>query len=485
MPGVTGYDAILIGTGSGLEVIDAFLATNPTAKVAVIDRDRPGGICLTRGCIPSKILMYSAELVRTIERASDFGIHIGSHSVSFPFVMDRMRNLIGMDISAMEEGLKSSENIDYFNDTAEFVEPKTLRVGHSVIASDLIFLCTGSRPAIPPVMGLEEVGYLTSDTILRLETLPQSVVIIGGGYIAAEYGHFLAAMGSAVTIVGRNPQFLPDEEPEVSALARERLMRHITILTNHEVTATRKDGAGGKVITAVDRSTYVETEIVADEILVASGRSSNADLLCPERGGISVDDHGWIIVNKYRQTSQPGIWALGDATGLHQFKHLANEEARVVYHNAVLQEQVEMDDQFVPSAVFTDPEIASVGLKEKEAVESHGEENIMIGFAMYEDTAKGLAIGAHGCFAKVIVDKPTNRILGAHIIGPSASILIQEILTLMKVKNNVSVYEIGEAMHIHPSLSEVVEHACLSLMTVAQYHHILKDHLGLEPGPDG
>jgi mycothione reductase len=139
-----------------------------------------------------------------------------------------------------------------------------------------------------------------------------------------------------------------------------------------------------------------------------------------------------------------------------------------------------MNDRFVPSAVFTDPEIASVGLKEREAVESFGEENILIGFVMYEETAKGLAMGAHGCFAKIIVDKPTKKILGAHIIGPQASVLIQEILTLMWVKKDVSAYEIGEAMHIHPSLSEVVEHACLSLMTVPQYHHILKDHLGLE-----
>jgi mycothione reductase len=485
MSGVKNYDAILVGTGSGLQVIDALLAGSPEAKVAVIERDQPGGICLTRGCIPSKILLYSAELVRTIERASEFGIHIEAHTVSFPFIMDRMRNLVGKDIREIGEGLRNSENIDYFADTAEFVDHKTLRVGQILITSDLIFLCTGSRPAIPPVPGLEETGYITSDTILSLETPPSSAIIIGGGYIAAEYGHFLAAMGSAVTIVGRNPQFLPDEEPEVSAFAREQLGRHLTILTNYEVRAANRTGSGSKIVTAVDRKTEAEIEIVADEILVATGRSSNTNLLKPEKGGVAVDDHGWIIVDRYRRTSQPGIWAFGDGTGLHQFKHLANEEARIVYHNAVLEDLVEMDDLFVPSAVFTDPEIASVGLKEKDAVESYGEENILIGFAMYEDTAKGLAIGAHGCFVKVIVDKTTNRILGAHIVGPSASVLIQEILTVMQVNEHASIYEIGEAMHIHPALSEVIEHACLSVMTIAQYHHILKDHLGLEPGPGG
>jgi len=481
----THYDAILIGTGSGLEVISAFLTRNPEATVAVIDQDRPGGICLTRGCIPSKILLYSAELVRILERASEFGVIIESHDVSFPFVMERMRHLIGKDIGEIQDGLSHAENIDYFQETAEFVEPKTLKVGSSMIRSDLIFLCTGSRPAIPPVAGLKEAGYLTSDTVLSLEKLPERLVVIGGGYIAAEYGHFLAAMGSQVTIVGRNPQFIPEAEPEISAFTRMQLEHHLRILTNHEVTAVRGEGHSGKVVTAIERGTGMEVEIATDEILVASGRSSNADLLHPERGGVLVDERGWIIVDKYRRTSQPGVWAFGDATGLHLFKHLANREAQVVYANAVLNDLVEMDDRFVPSAVFTDPEIASVGKKERAAIDTYGEENVAIGFCLYEDTAKGLAIGARGCFAKIIVDGATNRILGGHIVGPSASVLIQEILTLMAAKPDATAYDIGAAMHIHPALSEIVERACLSMMTVAEYHHILRDHLGLENGSRG
>jgi mycothione reductase len=476
----THYDAILIGTGSGLEVISAFLTKNPEARVAVIDHDRPGGICLTRGCIPSKILLYSAELVRIIERAEEFGVMSGPAAVSFPYIMNRMRQLIGGDIREIEEGLKHANNVDYFREKAEFVEPKTLRVGSSIISSDLIFLCTGSRPSVPQVGGLEEAGYLTSDTILSLDSLPEQVLVIGGGYIAAEYGHFLAAMGSEVTIVGRNPQFIPEAEPEVSAFARRHLEQHLKILTNHEVRAVRTQDLPGKVVTAVDRGTGMEVEIATGEILVASGRSSNNDLLHPERGGVRVDDRGWIIVDKYRRTSQPGIWAFGDATGIHLFKHLANREAQVVFSNAVLHEQVEMDDRFVPYAVFTDPEIASIGMKESEAIEAYGEDQIAIGFCLYEDTAKGLAIGAHGCFAKIIVEDSTNRILGTHIIGPSASVLIQEILTLMAAKPGARASDVGEAMHIHPALSEVVERACRSMMTVTEYHHILRDHLGLE-----
>jgi mycothione reductase len=476
------YGAILVGTGSGLELIEAFITKNPGARAAVIDKDRPGGICLTRGCIPSKILLYSAELVRIIEGASEFGISTGSPAISFPAVMERMRRLVGPEIEAIGESLQQAEGIDYFTDTAEFVGPKTLKVGSSVISSDLIFLCTGSRPAVPTVSGLEEAGYLTSDTLLLLEHLPESIVIIGGGYIAAEYGHFLSAMGSKVTIIGRNPRILPDEEPEVSAFARSRLGKHLRILTNHEVRSVRKAGVHEKVVTAVNRDDGTVVEIVSAELLVATGRSPNNDLLHLEKGGIAIDNKGWIIVDKFRRTSQPGIWAFGDGTGLHQFKHLANQEARVVYRNAILGENMEMDDSFVPSAVFTDPEIASFGMREGEAVKAHGEENILIGFALYEDTAKGLAMGAGACFAKVITDSTTGRILGAHIAGPSASILIQEILTLMQVKPDTTSFDVGEAMHIHPALSEVIEHACLSLMPVSHYHHILQDHLGLEPG---
>jgi dihydrolipoamide dehydrogenase len=236
------------------------------------------------------------------------------------------------------------------------------------------------------------------------------------------------------------------------------------------------------VVTAINREDGTAVEIVSEELLVATGRSPNNDLLHPERGGIAVDGKGWIIVDKFRRTSQPGIWAFGDGTGLHQFKHMANEEARVVYRNAILGKNVEMDDRFVPSAVFTDPEIASFGMREREAVNAYGEENILIGFALYEDTAKGLAMGAGTCFAKIITHFTTGRILGAHIAGPSASILIQEILTLMQVKPGTTSVDVGEAMHIHPALSEVIEHACLSLLPVSRYHHILQDHLGLEPG---
>jgi mycothione reductase len=475
------YDSIVIGTGSAMEIVNAVIRGNPKVKVAVIDKDEPGGICLTRGCIPTKVLLYPAEVVRGIEKAGVLGIHVELKGVDFRRVMERMRTLIDEDINAIREGLSSSENIDYYAAAAEFIAPYTLKVGDETITSKMIFLCTGSKPLIPPIEGLERVGYHTSDTILKVNNLPHSITIIGGGYIAAEYGHFFSAMGSKVTIIGRNPQFLPEEEPEISALAKKELQRYMTIITNHEARKAENTPMGKKKIVAVNRENGKEIEIVTDELLVASGRGSNADILHPERGGIKTDEKGWIVVNEHLETSQPNIWAFGDADGKYPFKHVANYETLVVYYNAILKKSVDVDYHAVPHAVFTYPEIASVGLKEGEALEKYGYDNVLIGIQRYEDTAKGMAMAAKDYFVKVIIENKTMKILGAHIIGPYASILIQEIVNLMYTSTQTA-EPIFRGMHIHPALSEVVQRAFGSLMQPKQYHHMMEEHYKLPTG---
>jgi mycothione reductase len=474
------FDAILIGTGSGLQIINALIQENPAMKVAVIDRDEPGGICLTRGCIPSKILLYSADVVRTLGRAAGAGVDVTMQGVRFKAVMDRMRRITGKDSEGIGNYLSNSPNIRYFRDTAEFVSPYTLKAGDATLHSGLIFLCAGSRPAVPPVKNLGDVGYLTSDTLLSRDTLPGSLAIIGGGYIAAEYGHFLAAMGSEVTILGRNPQFIPEEEPEVSEFARQELGRNITILTNHEVTMADIAPDGKKRLHAFDRDTGRQVEIRADEILVASGRAPNTDLLKPEAGGIITDPKGWIVVDDYLETSQKNVWAFGDAIGRAMFKHMANYEARVVYRNIRSGEKkMKADFSIVPHAVFIDPEIAGVGMKEAEAVAKYGKEHLLVGFGSYGDTAKGAAMGLEEEFAKILVHRDTLEVLGAHIVGPFASIIIQEVVSVMSGPSP-NVQTIAGTIHIHPAMSEVIELACTSLMKPDVYHHLMEEHYGRE-----
>ncbi len=470
------YDLIVVGTGSATNLLDPMIQENPKIRIAVIDKDEPGGICLTRGCIPSKLLLYPAELVRTVEDGRDLGVS-AVVNVDFGQVMRRMRTIIDTDIDAIREGLSSSPNIDYYHASAEFVSPYTMRIGDETVRAKQIFLCTGSRTAIPQIKNLEKLDYLTSDSVLRLSKLPGSLAIVGGGYIAAEYGHFFSSLGSKVTILGRNPQFLPGYEPEVALVARRELEKHMTIATNREVVGiVERDGA--KVLTTRDGVSGETSEVTAEQVMLACGREPLTDILHPEMSGIKTDSKGWIEVNEYLETTQPNVWALGDADGKHLFKHVANYESQVVYYNAVLKRPMTVDYHAVPHAVFTYPEVAGVGLTEKEAVGRYGEGDVLIGFYEYEKTAKGEAMGAKGYFVKAVVQGSSMKILGAQIVGPHASILIQEIIDVMYTPAQ-SVSTITHAMHIHPALSEVVERAFLSLMTPPEYHHML-GHLGLE-----
>ena len=466
------YDLIAIGTGSAMNIVEPVLQKNPETKIAVIDKDEPGGICLTRGCIPTKILLHPADVLRTLEGSKKLGIDVHVTNIDFKGITARMRSMLKRDMDDIRHSLSESKEIDYYKGVAEFVGPYRLKVGDQTMTSKLIFLCLGSKPLIPAIDGLDSVKTYTSDTILDLTECPPSITILGGGYIAAEYGHFFSAMGARVQIVGRNPRFLPGEETEVSALAQKEMSGYMDITTGHEVIRVENMASGKKKAVARDRTSGKLKEIVSEEILVAAGRASNTNLLHPERSGIRTDENGWIAVNEFLETSKPNIWAFGDANGKYLFKHVANYESKVVYYNAIVGEKMKTDYHAVPHAVFCHPEIAAVGMKQKEAVEAYGEDRILIGLHRYHNTAKGEAMGVKDYFVKVIVAVGTGRILGAHIIGPQASVLIQEIINLMYTEQK-NMRPILSGMHIHPSLSEVVERAFTSLMPAPRYDQML------------
>jgi len=478
------FDLVIVGTGSAMNIVEPLIGANPSIRIAVVEKDEPGGICLTRGCIPSKIMVYPAELLRLLYNAREIGLEVTSGGVNYEHVMMRMRELIDRDINAIRQGLRSSRNISFYEGTAKFIAPYTLSVGEKTIKGRKIVLATGSRPLIPPIKGLREAGYHTSDSVIRmaLTKRPESLVIIGGGYIAAEFGHFFSATGTKVVIVGRNKRFLPEEEPEVSHVVTNEMSKHLQIVTGCEVTAVDTTAGGRRKVTGFTKEGK-ELEFEAQEVLVASGRAPENDVLDAAKGGIELTDKGWIATNEFLETSQPNVWALGDANGKFLFKHKANYESYVVYYNAFQNQRIAADYHAVPHAVFTHPEVASVGIGEEQAVRENGRERVLIGFQRFEDTAKGEAMGVHGYFAKVIVRAQDYRILGAHIVGPHASILIQELVTLMYTQEN-SVLPVTYGMHIHPALSEVVERACSNLMDVEEYHHVLSHHYGIKTGAD-
>jgi len=447
------FDVLVIGSGSGMIIASA--AVNQGFKTAVVERGPMGGTCLNRGCVPSKMLIYPADIAASIQEAAKLGVKASVTSIDFKGIMERMRRLITGDATAQARAVENTPNLKWFRDTGEFISDYTMKVGEHIITAEKIFIVSGARPGIPPIKGINSVDYLISDTVLMLKEKPSSIIIIGGGYIGAEYSHFFASMGTKTTVIEFTPKILPGEEPEISDLLKKEMEKRMEVYTNSEVVEVRQQ-SGVKTVVTKNRETGSISEFSAEALLVSTGRVPNSDVLKPERTGVKLDERGYIKVNEYLETGKKNIWALGDAIGKQMFKHVANYEAEIAWHNAVHDHKVPMDYSAVPHAVFTHPQIASVGLKEVEAKQQGYK--IMVGKAFYHETAMGAAMGDPEGFVKVIVEQKTGKILGGHIIGPEASILIQEIVNAM-VTEDRSFAPIIRAMHIHPALSEVVQRA--------------------------
>jgi mycothione reductase len=441
------YDVIVIGSGSGAIIAERALANG--LETALIDKGPLGGTCLNVGCIPSKMLIYPADVIAEIQEAEKLGIKTEIKSIDFKSIMDRMRAVVKEGVDEMRHGINHTKNLDFYEDEAYFIDDYTLNVKGKQIKGEKIFIVSGARPFIPPVKGIDTIEYLTNENVLALTERPESLLIIGGGYIAAEYGHFFAAMGTDVTILQRGPRLVPNEEPEISDLLKEEMEKRMTIYTDTEALEVKEDNF--YTVIGKNVKTGEKKEVTAENVMVAAGRTSNADILKVENTGVKTNSKGYITVTEYLETTKKNIWAFGDAIGKQMFRHVANTEADKAWHNSTHKEKVPMDYTATPHAVFSHPQIASVGLTEEQARKDH---SILVGRAPYSSVAKGMAMMEDRGFAKAIVDKKTWKILGFHIIGPYAPILIQEVVDAMAVGGSLQF--IGEGMHIHPALPEVV-----------------------------
>lgn len=451
------FDVLVIGAGSGMIVAAQAVANG--LKTALVESGPIGGTCLNRGCVPSKMLIYPADVASVIHEAEKLGIRAGIDAIDFDRIMKRTHDLVAEDVERQTRVLEKDPRIKWFKGKGEFVSDYTLKTGEDTVKADRVFIVSGARPDVPPLKGIDNVSFLTSDTVLSLEALPKSMVVIGGGYVAAEYGHFFSSLGTKVTIVQRNSRILHDEEPEVSQLLTEEMGKRMEIFTNYEAVEVLEKGAT-KAVVARNRTSGQVKEFSGAAIFVAAGRVPNSDVLKPEKTGVELDKTGFVRVNEFLETRKKNIFALGDAIGKQMFKHVANYEAQVAWHNAVHDHKVKVDYSAAPHAVFTHPQVASVGMKEAEA--SQTGYKILVGRAFYKDTAQGAAMAETRGFVKVIVEQKTGRILGAHIIGPFASILIQEIINAMASGDGTFV-PIFRGLHIHPSMTEVVQNAFSNL----------------------
>ncbi len=457
-------DFLVVGSGSGLDVANA--AANQGQSVGIVEKGPLGGTCLNRGCIPSKQLLYHADVVETIERADEYDIDAAVNGVDFATIVRTVNEDVGGDAASIRRGLESADSHTLYAGEGRFVGDRTLEivdgdVTGARVRADTVLIAAGTRPSIPDVDGIEAVEYLTSTEALRLETPPEHLVIVGGGYIAAELGHFFGTFGSDVTIVGRRPTLLPEADPEVADAFTERYADRFSVHTGHAATSVEETGDGIELTArpyeygdggGVGDGDGDGVTVTGDELLVAAGRRPNTDVLDVEAAGVDVDERGFVETDEYLRTTADGVWALGDIAGEFLLKHSANHEARTAVRNILGDDLRAVDYTAMPWAVFASPEVAGVGATEAE-LEDAGREYATRTYP-YDQTARGDAMHADG-FLKAIIDLE-GTILGCHIVGPEASNLIQEVVVAMTAGSG-SVRDIRESVHIHPALSEVVQ----------------------------
>ncbi len=450
------FDLAVIGTGSGNAIVDSSF---DDWDVAILEKGTFGGTCLNVGCIPTKMFVYPADLARDAAHGERLGLDTRIDGVHWRTVRDRIFGRIDpIAASGREWRASGRPNVTLYEGHARFVGERTLDTGTGeTITADHVVIAAGSRPVIPDVPGLDAVPYLTSDTVMRIDELPERLLILGGGFVAAELAHVFSAFGTRVTVVNRSSRLLREEDGEVSTrftdLARERW----DVRLDTAVTALAE--VDGGVRADLDDGSSVE----ADLLLVATGRRSNSDLMDLDRAGVQVHDGGLISVDRFQRTTADGVWALGDVSNRYQLKHVSNREARAVHHNLLHPDDlVEADHTHVPSAVFSSPQVASVGLTEEEA-RLQGRA-FVVGRRDYADTAYGWAMEDSTGFAKVLVDPTTGLILGAHILGAQASNLIQPLIQAMTFDQRAQDVA-REQYWIHPALMEVVENALLDAVS--------------------
>ncbi len=449
------YDLIVLGSGSGNSII------NPDFddwKVAIVEKGVFGGTCLNRGCIPSKMFVYAADVIEQARHSSKLGVDLSVDAVRWPDIVERVFGRIDPIAAGGEEYRDGLDHVTRYKAHARFTGPKTLRVGDQEISGRHIVIATGAAPTIVDIPGIEDSGYHTSDTIMRLPELPERLTILGGGYIATEMGHVFEALGSKVTMLVRGPALLRREDEAVSERFTEVFAQRCDLILNATCGSVQRLDSGEIGVTVqVDGETR---DVVSDELLVATGRTPTSDGLDLDQAGIATSD-GYVTTDAQMRTNVEGVWALGDITNPNQLKHTANAEAKVVAHNIANPDNLKGVDLWpTPHAVFSHPQVASVGATEQELRDTGT--SYLVGKRDYGDTAYGWALEDTTGFTKILADADTRLILGAHIIGPQASTLIHQLIQGMKFGQTVD--ELAEGfLYIHPALSEVVENALLDV----------------------
>lgn len=454
------YDLIIIGSGSGNSILTP---EYDGKKVAIVEHGRFGGTCLNVGCIPTKMYVLAADTAFAARDAKRLGVDLEYHGADWPAIVERVFSDRIDVIAASGEAYRRSDacpNVDVYDMSAVFTGPKTIRTGSGgtpvTITADQIIIAAGARPRVPE--WANEVPYHTNEDVMWLPELPKSLTIVGGGFIAMEFAHIFDALGTKVTVVSRSP-FLRTLDATIrdkfNTIAQQRFDTKLGRVIS------KAHGDGDMVTLTLDDGTAVTSQA----LLIATGRVPNGDLLEVEAAGVALHPDGRVAVDEYGRTSANGVWALGDVSSPYQLKHVANAEMRAVAANVLAAfagkpPQVTMPHEHVPFAVFTHPQIATVGMTEEQACDAGYD--ITVKVQTYGDVAYGWALEDTTGVVKLIADKQSGRLLGAHYMGPQASTLIQQMITIMAF--DLDLREIPRSQYwIHPALPEVTENAILGL----------------------
>ena len=449
------FDLVIIGAGSGNTLLTPFF---DDWNVAIVERDTFGGTCLNRGCIPSKMFVYAADVAEIARQGPRLGVSTRFDGANWRAIRDRVFDRIDPIAASGEKYRLSLPNITVFKDTGRFVGHKQLAVGDEIITGDQFVIAAGSRARLPLAAGFNSLPYHTSDTIMRLDELPEHLVIMGGGYIASEMAHIFGSLGSRITIVHRSPTLLRNQDDDIAMRFTEIYRHRFEVLTSTQVLSAREKRGTIELEVSVDGN---HRRVQGDCLLVAVGRIPNSDELGVTTTGVTVDSAGFVVTDAQLRTATDGIWALGDITNPAMLKHTANNEADLIAHNIEHPDAMKaVDRRFVPNAVFGHPQVASVGATEHDLL-ARGVP-YLVAQRDYGSTAYGWAMEDTESFCKVLAHRDTRLLLGAHIIGPQASTLIQQLVQGMRFGQTVD--ELArEQLYAHPALTEVVEQALLDL----------------------
>jgi len=445
------YDVLVIGGGTGNNVAAA--AADAGLETALVEPGPLGGTCLNRGCNPSKMLIQAATAANHVRDAEKFFLDASLDDIDYEAIIDDMDETLSPLAEGMEDSYREKEHLTLYKDEATFVDERTVDVDGERLSAEKVVVAAGSRPLVPPIDGLDTVDYMTSQEALYRREQPESLVILGGGYIAVELGYFFESLGTDVKIVEMMDSLVPREDPDVSSTFTEIAEQRHEVYTGHRATAVESNG--DSVTVHAETEAGDEAAVSGDELLVALGRRPNTDTLQVDAAGIETDDRGFIVTNDHLETSADGVWAQGDIADNAMFKHSGDYETQVTIENVVHDGEREADFTAMPHAIFTEPQMAGVGKTEAELAEA-GQEYV-VGREELPSTPMGRAKKLDDGFVKVLA-APDGEILGCHMLGYEASTMIHEVVVAMRAGSG-DVTDITETIHAHPTLNKVVEYA--------------------------